>query len=135
MIIPISPRTLRSVKDKTVQDALREINTEISRVVNGNLNFGSPEDQLLKNPPTAGNMHGSWPGTLVALGGYQIITPVTPNTEFTVNHNLGHIPIGYDVKGQDQAGIVYDSRRNLWTNTQMFLKCNVASMNIRLFVH
>lgn len=103
---------------------------DLARSINGRIDFGSPQGQSKKVP---GNIDGTWPGTLT--GGYTITTPGVADTEFTVTHNLGRIPTGYEVKSKDKAAIVYDSRKNLWTTTQMFLKCNVATVQIVLFVH
>jgi hypothetical protein len=97
------------------------------------LYIGDAQSQLKK---LTGNVDGVFPNPNNALvGGYPITTPGVANTEFTITHNLGRIPAGYDVKAIDQAAIIYDSRRNAWTKTQMFLKANAASVNITLFVH
>jgi hypothetical protein len=62
-----------------------------------------------------------------------IVTPGTANTEFTVQHNMGRVPIGY-IWNVDQACTVYDSRRANWTDQQLFLKCSVVSANLYLVV-
>ncbi len=56
------------------------------------------------------------------------------DTEDTVTHNLGRIPVGYIVVDRDKAGIVYSSSKNTWTTTTMKLKCNVASTASTLLV-
>lgn len=132
MRVPTIPKSFHVLKAKEfapVKKAFTDAWGDITRAVNGRLNFGSPQDQSKK---LTGNLDGTWPGTLA--GGYTILTPAA-NVEFTVTHNLGRIPTGYDVKGRDQAAIVYDSRRANWTTKQMFLKCNVAGVNLILFVH
>src|SRR5580765_364114 len=115
MNIPSAPPSMHKIKDKGFRDLLSEQWAHLSRAINGKLDFGSPENTAQKS---SGNLDGVWPGTLA--GGYTITTPGAANTEFTVTHNLGRIPTGYDVKSIDGPGIVYDSRKNLWTATQMF---------------
>jgi hypothetical protein len=56
------------------------------------------------------------------------------NTQFTVTHNLGRVPLFYDVKYNNTAGVVYDSG-TAWTTTQVFLKCSAASAKLILFIH
>ena len=56
------------------------------------------------------------------------------NTEDTVTHNLGRIPIGYIVVDRDKAGVIYSSNKGAWTTTTMRLKGNVASTATTLLV-
>lgn len=90
---------------------------DISRALNGGVEFGSPSNGNI-------NMRGFWVDT---------ITPGA-DVEFTVDHNLGYIPIGIIVVSVDKAAIVYASRKNQWTETQLFLKCNVATVSLQGFV-
>lgn len=62
-----------------------------------------------------------------------VTTPGTANTEFTVNHGLGRVPVGYLVVGRDKAAIIYNST-TAWTETAIYLKCNVATVAIRLLI-
>lgn len=59
-------------------------------------------------------------------------TNATPDTEDTVDHPLKKIPTGFFVTDLDKAGIVYRSGTS--TETQLLLKCNVASMTVTVFV-
>lgn len=52
---------------------------------------------------------------------------------FVVQHNLGKVPKYYMAR-LDKAGVVYDYNRDLWTPTQMQLKCSVASASVKLIV-
>jgi hypothetical protein len=90
---------------------------DVSRAINGKIWIGSPSDGPV-------NQQGAW---------YDGETPSSPDTEFTFNHNLGYIPTGVHVISVDQAAIVYASRKSEWTTTQMFLKCNLASVNLQAF--
>lgn len=62
-----------------------------------------------------------------------ITTPAGADTEFTVDHNLGIVPTRY-VWNVDKGVVIYDSRRNLWTTSQMFLKCSGTSAVLYLIV-
>lgn len=130
MKISTVPKGLDQIEEGPIKKVFSHMWVELNRVINTGITLGSPQAQASKQ---GGNIQAVWPGQL--KNGYTIQTPNAPDTEFTVTHNLGTIPIGYDVKSQDAAGIVYDSRRTSWTKTQMYLKCNVANMNIVLFVH
>lgn len=55
------------------------------------------------------------------------------DTEFTVQHNLGRIPIYY-LYTIDKAGTVYDSQRSLWTSSTLRLKCSAANASLKIFV-
>lgn len=58
------------------------------------------------------------------------------NTEFSVTHNLGAIPIGYIVFYQDKAGSLYQTPTNGtdWTATTVYLKCSVSSVAFLVFL-
>lgn len=60
----------------------------------------------------------------------------TPDTEDTVVHNIGSVPIGYIILWQDKAGSFYQSPTvgTDWNKTNMYLKCSVASVTALLFV-
>lgn len=64
-----------------------------------------------------------------------VFTPATPDEEFSVPHGLGRKPIGYDVVRRDKAGIVYDSSGGSWGVDIIYLKCNVASVTIKLRIY
>ena len=57
----------------------------------------------------------------------------TPDTEDTVAHNLGWIPKGFIIVNRDKAGIAYDSG-TAWTSSNIYLKCNVATVAFKLLV-
>jgi hypothetical protein len=98
----------QSVSDATVVQRLRDV----LRVLNNGV---SPID--------------NWYAKLLG----PITTPATADTEFTVVHSLGRAPTNY-IWNVDRAAIVYDSRRANWDQSQMFLKCNVASATVYLIV-
>ncbi len=57
----------------------------------------------------------------------------TANTQDTVPHTLGRIPLGYIVVEQDKAGTVYDGGTT-FTDTNLYLKTTVASVAWKLLV-
>jgi hypothetical protein len=95
------------------------IQRQHARVMGGNISFGNGT-----NGNTEQNINGVW-----ATG----TTPATPNTPFTLNHVLGKVPIGFDVKRINKAGSIFDSG-TAWTNTQIFVESNVASATFSLFI-
>ncbi len=60
----------------------------------------------------------------------------TPNTEDTVPHTLNSIPIGYIVVGKSKAGDIYQlaTTGTLWSGSNIYLKCTVASVVVTLFL-
>lgn len=61
------------------------------------------------------------------------VTSPTADEEFSVPHNLGRVPIAY-LANVDQAAIVYDSRRNEWTDSVLYLKCDTTGVEVTLVV-
>jgi hypothetical protein len=57
-----------------------------------------------------------------------------PNTEDTVTHNLGRVPIGFLVIERNKAGTVYSSSKASWSSTKMYLKCDVGDTATTLLV-
>lgn len=57
----------------------------------------------------------------------------TANTEFTVAHTLKRVPTGYIVININKAGTVYAGSTS-WTDTDIYLKCNVANCTIKILV-
>lgn len=64
-----------------------------------------------------------------------VYTPATPDTEIEIPHGLGRKPIGYDVVRRDAACIVYDSSGGSWGKDVLYLKCDTASVTIKLRVY
>ncbi len=95
---------------------LRSVYQNLVNVVNGDLGFG---DGTL-----ADNVSGAW---------INVVAPVTPNTDFTVTHNLNRLPVGYWPMQKDRACDVYTGSVAS-TKTQLTLRATVASAVLRLFV-
>lgn len=64
-----------------------------------------------------------------------VTTDATPDTETAVAHTLGKVPTGYILIGKDLAGDVYTSTGGTaWTTTNIYVKCTVASVTVKLIV-
>lgn len=61
------------------------------------------------------------------------VTTAGADTEFAVKHGLGRVPVGYIPIGQNKAGGFYNST-TAWTAESIYLKCDVATMTVRLLV-
>ena len=57
---------------------------------------------------------------------------VTPNTQDTVAHGLGKIPVAFIPIDINKASVIYKSASS--TASSLFLKCNVASTTVTLLV-
>lgn len=95
--------------------------------VNGGIDFGtSTQIGSTTGNQYTGNMNGQW---------RNVTAPVAPNTEFAIPHTLGRIPSFY-LYNIDRAGILYQlpPTGTPWTNTNIYVKCNVASAVLRVFI-
>src|SRR5882762_11568874 len=95
---------------------IRNVYQNLVTLINGNIGFG---DGTLPD-----NISGSW---------INVVAPVAPNTDFTVNHNLQRLPVGYWVMQKDRACDVYTGSVAA-TTTQLTLRATVASAVLRIFV-
>lgn len=57
----------------------------------------------------------------------------TAGVQFTVNHNLGRVPLFFDVKFKNLAGDIFASATA--TKTQAFFTATTNNMHVRLFIH
>jgi hypothetical protein len=104
---------------------IRMLDVQLKRLVNafqGRIRFGDGTDEE--------------EGENIA-GEFQLFTSdATPNTEFSVTHQLGAIPIGRIILYQDKAGSLYQgpSTGTAWTSTTVYFKCDVASVAFLVFL-
>lgn len=58
------------------------------------------------------------------------------DTEFSVTHTIGSVPVGRIILFQDLAGSLYQgpSTGTAWTATTVFFKCDVASVTFKVFL-
>src|SRR6266576_4266520 len=95
---------------------IRSVYQNFTTAFNGNIGFGDGAN--------LDNINGSW---------INVVAPVAPNTDFTMNHNLGRIPSGYWIMQKDRACDVYTGGVAA-TQTQLTLRASVASAVLRIFV-
>ena len=118
----ISP-TLQNTKTKDANCqknwiALRRLYEQLARIINGLISFGDGTN--------TDNMNGSW---------QNFTTPLTPNTDFTLIHNLGRQAVGYIVVAKSATCDVFTSATsNPNPGTQIILQATGASVVMRLFI-
>lgn len=95
---------------------LKRQHEEIARALNGRIGFGDGTESE--------NIEGTW---------ISVTTPGTPNTDFTVTHGLGRLPVGHLVMSKAAAVDVYDGSVAA-TVSQITLKATVAGVDIKLFI-
>jgi hypothetical protein len=105
---------------------------DLENVLNNGIEFGRPPsggsvygDSGGKDPGSQGNIKGAW---------INVTTPATPDTDFVVEHNLGVVPVGTDVKQKSAPADVYTGSAPA-TAMQLTLRSTAASAKLVLFVH
>lgn len=82
------------------------------RALNGRLSFGNGT-----NSSQSGNVDGQSKEVYFA----------SANTDYAVPHGLDRLPIGIIVLNTNTDGaVVRGASQGSWTNTQLFVRCNVA---------
>ena len=101
--------------------ALQETISNLIANFNGSISFGD-------------GSQGSKVGNLNAVYA-KIVTPAVANQEFSLKHELGRIPVGFDISMKDKSGTVFASRLQSWTASVVYLKCSTAttSITVRLY--
>lgn len=70
-------------------------------------------------------------------GEFQLFTSdATPDTEFSITHGLGSVPVGRLIIWQDAAGSLYQgpTTGTAWTDTTVYFSCDVASVEFLIFL-
>lgn len=96
-------------------------NERIARVLNGNVNYGS----TMSNADKDKNMN-CWKATGT--------TPGVANTDFTIQHSLGRIPLTINGQDTNNGGVLYRSPATPWTKTAITLRCTTASAAYNVIV-
>lgn len=113
---------LNYFKEGQEQVYINNIDTDIRNIVlglQGRVRFGDGNDGQFGE-----NMSGQ----------FQRVTDTgVINTEFTVAHGLGSVPVGFLVVNIDKGAVIYASGTT-WTSSSIYLKASVASCNVLLFV-
>ena len=90
-----------------------------ARVLSGNIQFGMNNNDQAKN--------------ILGFHAQNVTTPASPNTEFSIVHNLGFVPNRFWVTNMNANANIYSSGTP-WTSTTIYLKCSGSSVGISLFV-
>lgn len=98
-------------RDIDLFNALQDFHTVIISILNRGIKFSDNVDCVLVSFTSNG----------------------VANTEDAVSHTLGKVPTGFIVYRLDKAAVVYDSGTT-WTTTNIYLKCNVASVAYKIIV-
>lgn len=100
--------------------ALTRHSERLALVLNGNVNFGS----TMSNVDQDQNMN-AWKATGTSPG--------TANTDFTIQHSLGRVPL--TIVGQDtnNGGLLYRGSV-AWTKTAITLRCTTATAAYNVIV-
>jgi hypothetical protein len=96
----------------TVSDVL----AEHAKVINGGLGFGDGIDY--------DNLMGKW---------ISYTTNSTKDTEDTLTHNLGAIPIGFILLKPPTSGAI-NRGATTWTTSRLYLQCSAAAQTAEIFV-
>jgi hypothetical protein len=88
----------------------------LASIINGQLSFGNGTD--------SDNIDGVW---------VSVLTPTPGDTDFTVTHNLGRLPVGYILMEADLPSLIYTGSVAA-TTTEITLRNATDGANIVLFI-
>lgn len=100
---------------KTFASMIQKVHQQLVRVINGKIGYG--------DGTTSDNIDGAWVGATFAL----------MNTDLTLTHNLGRIPVGFHVVSKTASCDIFNGTVG-WTKTQITLQSSVAGVTVKLFV-
>ena len=120
----------------------------VGKIVTLNSSSSQPEqiqilDKQQKNIITAlqgrlrfGDAADGEPGENISGEFRSFTSDGSADTEFSVTHLLGAIPLGAIVLHQDKAGSLYQgpTTGTAWSATTVFFKCDVASVAFLIFL-
>lgn len=113
-------RVPRALMEQPTLDNLAQWLYQNSKCLSGNVSFGteastSDQSRNIFGYPASGT------------------TPATPDTDFSVQHNFGHVAMGWVLLSLDQPVAIYRSP-TAWTKTTAYFRCSTASANYVLLV-
>ena len=117
--------TLVLNEKRPMQEQIRDLQTQMGKLfdcLQGRVSFGTGVDGV-----DGQNVSGQ----------FQTYTSnATPDTEDTLAHTIGSVPLGYIVFTQNKAGSLYGtaSLGTAWTSSNIYLKCSVSSVTFLLFL-
>jgi hypothetical protein len=98
------------------EQMMDKIYRQLAKTFNGSIGFGDGTN--------ADNISGAWAN---------VVTPGTTNTDFTIAHNLGRLPVGYLVMEKSAPCDVYTGSV-VATKNNITLRASVANVTLRLFI-
>jgi len=110
-------QSIGGITPKTLYDWL----TNHSRVLAGNIEYGT-------------QMNNTEQGVNIKCSKSAGTTPAAPNTDFTVSHILGRIPITINSQDTNNGGLLYRSPATPWTKTAVTLRCTTATAAYNLIL-
>ncbi len=121
-VAKISKLSLLDLEDKDkVKNYLLSVDTDLRNLVNlsqNRIRFGTGSDGA-----DGENVSGS----------FKVFTSnAVADTEETIAHGLGAVPIGFIVINRDKASSLYDSG-TAWTSTNAYVKSDTASTTYTVF--
>lgn len=115
--------TYNGPKNTDPDNWARDVNSDLETIflcLSGRIRFG-PNDNIINKGENV-------------LGQFVTYTSnASANTEDTISHNLGSIPIGYIVVKINKGGVIYTSGTT-WTSSHIYLKCSTTSTVVTLFL-
>jgi len=122
-------KTSSMIKELSSVDRFKEYLTaldsdvaNLTRLAQGRVRFGSGTDGAKGE-----NIQGEY---------QEFTSHASANTEFSVTHTLGAIPLGYIIMWQDKAGNLYQgpTTGTNWTSTTISLKSSGTSVKYNIFL-
>ena len=104
----------------------------ITTALQGRIRFGSNSTST-GSPNIGASANSSTMGENIAGQFVTFTTPNTPNTSFTVPHNLGSTPVGHIVASKNASVDVYGDP-STWTSNNLTLKATVAGAKVTMFL-
>ena len=106
--------------DEKVPRNVARWNERNARVLAGNIHYGS----TMSNADKDKNMN-CWKATGV--------TPGTANTDFTIQHSLGRIPLTINGQDGNNGGVLYRGSV-AWSKTSVTIRCTTANMQYNVIL-
>ena len=111
-----------SERSGNIIDQLRDLDNDVKKLFDmaqGRVRFGTGTDGARGE-----NISGE----------FQVVSDTgNANTEFSVIHTLGAVPVGYLVLKNSKAGAIYDGT-TAWTSTTIYLRHEAANAAVTVFL-
>lgn len=101
----------KDMKEADVFNALTDFHNRLVAILNRGISFSDNVDCVIITTTTS----------------------ATPDAENTIAHTLGKVPSGYIVYSQNKAGSLYLGTTS-WSNANIYLKSNIASVIFKIIV-